>query len=398
MKDATYCVFETPLGWCGVAWTDGAKPGAGPAVRFFQLPESSEKATAARIARKTGAREAAAPPPSIKALIKAVKKHLKGDVQDFDGIALDLDGVDPFARGVYEIARQIPTGQTRTYGDIAKALNLPNAARDVGEALGKNPIALIVPCHRVVAAGGKPGGFSAHGGQATKAKMLALEGATIGPPITIKSLREFNRAAKSLRERDPKLARCMDRPIEFITEPGHAPYDVLFEAVVRQQLSVKAASTILGRVKAIHPGPSVPAPKVLLKTPDETLREAGLSRAKTASIKDLAAKSLEGLVPGAEEIVLLGDEAIVRRLTAIRGIGRWTVEMLLIFHLGRMDILPVDDYALRRGVADVYKLKELPTAKEFMAIGEKWRPHRTVASLYLWNHINPRQREMNIEA
>ena len=181
------------------------------------------------------------------------------------------------------------------------------------------------------------------------------------------------------------------------TESDSAPYDVLFEAVVRQQLSAKAASTILGRVKAIHPGPGVPAPKVLLKTPDELLREAGLSRAKTASIKDLAAKSLEGLVPTPEEIVLLGDEAIVRRLTAIRGIGRWTVEMLLIFHLGRMDVLPVDDFALRKGIADVYKLKEMPTAKEFVALGEKWRPHRTIASLYLWNHINPRQRELNIE-
>jgi O-6-methylguanine DNA methyltransferase len=148
-------------------------------VTCFQLPEATTKLTESRIARSSGAGQATAPPPPIAAIIERVSKHLQGDIQDFRDIALDLEGTASFARRVYEAARQIPTGQTRTYGELAKAIGRPTAARAVGQALGKNPIALLIPCHRVLAAGGKPGGFSAHGGRATKARMLAIEGTTI---------------------------------------------------------------------------------------------------------------------------------------------------------------------------------------------------------------------------
>ena len=117
-------------------------------------------------------------------------KHFRGDVQDFRDVALDLDGAAPFARQVYEAARRIPAGQTRTYGEVAQAVGRPAAARAVGQALGKNPVALIIPCHRILAAGGKPGGFSTHGGLATKAWMLAVEGAAfwVALPFIIDSL------------------------------------------------------------------------------------------------------------------------------------------------------------------------------------------------------------------
>src|SRR3989442_11734152 len=130
-----------------------------------------------RMARNSGARKASAPPPRIAEVIEKVRKHLQGEIQDFRDIAIDLDGADPFARQVYAAAREIPAGETRTYGALAKALGQAAPARDVGQALARNPIALIIPCHRVVAAGGKPGGFSAHGGRATKARMLGIEGA-----------------------------------------------------------------------------------------------------------------------------------------------------------------------------------------------------------------------------
>jgi methylated-DNA-[protein]-cysteine S-methyltransferase len=113
------------------------------------------------------------------AVIERIRRHLGGEVQDFRGVAVDLRDVTPFFRQVYEAAREIPPGQTRTYGEIAKAVGQPNAAEEVGRAMARNPAPILIPCHRVAAAGGKPGGFSAHGGRATKSKLLALEGAPV---------------------------------------------------------------------------------------------------------------------------------------------------------------------------------------------------------------------------
>jgi methylated-DNA-[protein]-cysteine S-methyltransferase len=137
------------------------------------------------------------PPPRIAGIIKKVQKHLHGDVQDFQEIVVDLDGAGPFARQVYETVRKIPAGRTMTYGELAADMNRPTASRAVGQALGRNPIPLIIPCHRVLASGNKPGGFSAHGGLETKAKMLEIEGATGGLPAVIKSGRDLMRATAS---------------------------------------------------------------------------------------------------------------------------------------------------------------------------------------------------------
>jgi len=180
MKQVAYCLFETPLGSCGIAWTEGENSGTLPAVTFLQLPEATTELTESSIARHCGALQASAPPPPIAEVIEKVRRHLNGDAQDFRNVALDLDGAAPFARQVYMAARQIPAGQTTTYGNLARDLGRPTAARAVGQALGKNPVALLIPCHRVLAAGGKLGGFSAHGRRATKAKLLAIEGTTFG--------------------------------------------------------------------------------------------------------------------------------------------------------------------------------------------------------------------------
>jgi O-6-methylguanine DNA methyltransferase len=183
MKPASYCLFETPLGACGIAWREPADSGPQPVVALVQLPEATPQATESRIARKSGSAKPSVPPPRIAEIIEKIRRHLQGEIQDFRGIAVDLEGVAPFAHLVYEAARKIPPGQTRTYGEIAKAVGQPNAAQDVGQALSKNPVPIIVPCHRVSAAGGKPGGFSAHGGRATKSKLLALEGAPVNLPL-----------------------------------------------------------------------------------------------------------------------------------------------------------------------------------------------------------------------
>ena len=187
MKQAAYCLFETPLGACGIAWKEQEDSRIPPAVTFFQLPEATRSLTDARIAGSSGGRKTRVPPPHIAGIIRKVRKHLHGDAQDFLDIVVDLDGAGPFARRVHEAVRKTPAGRTTTYGALAKAMNRPAAARAVGQALGRNRVPLIIPCHRVLAACGKAGGFSAHGGVETKARMLEIEGATIVRPAVIKS-------------------------------------------------------------------------------------------------------------------------------------------------------------------------------------------------------------------
>jgi len=182
MKQAAYCLFETPLGACGIAWKEQGTSRIPPVVTFFQLPEATRSVTDTRIAGSSGGRKARVPPPHIAGIIRRVRMHLRGDVQDFLDIAVDLDGAAPFARQVYEAARKIPPGRTRSYGELAADMNRPTASRAVGQALGRNPIPLLIPCHRVLGHSGKPGGFSAHGGVETKARLLEIEGATIGRP------------------------------------------------------------------------------------------------------------------------------------------------------------------------------------------------------------------------
>lgn len=171
-----YLLFVTAIGPCAIAWTTAE---SGTLVTLFQLPETSEDATRRRISR-FGARRSDAPPAEISALISRISAHLEGHLSDFNDVQLELTDQPSFARSVYDAARQIPPGQTRTYGQLARELGQPNAARAVGKALGNNPIPLIVPCHRIVAAGGKGGGFSAHGGLKTKARLLTIERATNG--------------------------------------------------------------------------------------------------------------------------------------------------------------------------------------------------------------------------
>jgi len=166
------------------------------------------------------------------------------------------------------------------------------------------------------------------------------------------------------------------------------PFDALAESIAYQQLSGKAAATIFGRVRALYPSRKWLDPEQLLATPDETLRAAGLSRAKTAALKDLAAKTIDGTVPASRALIRMSDDEIITRLTTVRGIGRWTVEMLLLFDLGRPDVWPVDDYGVRKGFAKTFGRRKLPTPKQLMKLGEKWRPYRSVAAWYFWRALD----------
>ncbi|MFT4097432.1 MAG: methylated-DNA--[protein]-cysteine S-methyltransferase [Rhodoblastus sp.] len=165
--------FDTPIGFCGLAWSPRG-------VKAFQLPEETPEATRARLTRRAGAPFERKPPAEIAEIVMRIGKLLAGRAVDLSDIALDMDRVGAFEAQVYVTARCIPCGETRTYGQIARAIGEPGAARGVGQALGRNPFAIIVPCHRVVAANGRTGGFSAGGGVNTKLRILEIERRAVG--------------------------------------------------------------------------------------------------------------------------------------------------------------------------------------------------------------------------
>jgi DNA-3-methyladenine glycosylase II len=193
-------------------------------------------------------------------------------------------------------------------------------------------------------------------------------------------------AMDTLSAKDPQLASLIKETQEFRVERGSAesPYEVLVEAITHQSISGKAAATIFGRVKALGSKGSIPTPHEMLKLRKPALRKAGLSGAKILAMKDLAQKTIDGVVPTLEEAHKLSDEELVKRLVSVRGIGAWTVEMFLIFRLGRPDVLPIHDLGVRKGWAITYGKKYMPNPKELLAFGERWRPYRTVASWYMW--------------
>jgi DNA-3-methyladenine glycosylase II len=193
-------------------------------------------------------------------------------------------------------------------------------------------------------------------------------------------------AHKHLAKSDPVMRRLIREhgKCDLTPETRRPPFQSLVMAVAHQQLNGTAANTILTRFKKLFPGRKFPRPEDLAKVKDRQIRACGFSFAKIASIRDIAAKTLDGVVPASRQIVKLPDDEIIERLTEVRGVGRWTVEMLLIFQLGRSDVLPADDFGVRNGFRIAYKKRDQPTVKELLAFGERWRPHRTTAAWYLW--------------
>jgi len=200
----------------------------------------------------------------------------------------------------------------------------------------------------------------------------------------------MNLSEQYLSATDPRMAALIARSLRYNIKPAPLirPFDALAESIAYQQLSGKAAATIFGRVRALFPRRKYLDPEKILATPDESFRAAGLSRSKIAAVKDLAAKTIDGTVPSARAIARMSDEEIILRLTEVRGIGRWTVEMLLLFDLGRPDVWPVDDYGVRKGFAKIFGRRKLPTPKQLMKLGEKWRPYRSVAAWYFWRALD----------
>ncbi|HXH02513.1 MAG TPA: DNA-3-methyladenine glycosylase 2 family protein [Candidatus Competibacteraceae bacterium] len=195
-------------------------------------------------------------------------------------------------------------------------------------------------------------------------------------------------ALRALTAADRRLAALVERigPFRLQLNPCTDTFAALLEAVVSQQLSGRAAATLHGRLLALFPDRQ-PAPQRLLALSDEALRGTGVSRNKILALRDLAAKTLDGTVLPLQTLHHLDDDSIVRRLSSVRGIGRWTVQMLLIFQLGRPDVWPVDDLGIRKGYQRAFGLAEPPKPRELVALGESWRPWRSVASWYLWRAL-----------
>jgi DNA-3-methyladenine glycosylase II len=193
-------------------------------------------------------------------------------------------------------------------------------------------------------------------------------------------------AVRHLSERDEILKTLVAEllPFKIDVTGEESPYEVLLESIAYQSISGKAAATIYGRIKAMGENGRPPAPEKMLKIPMAKLRKAGFSRAKVLAAKDLAKKAIAGIVPTHDEALKLSDEELVERLIAVRGIGAWTVEMFLIFRLGRPDVLPIHDLGVKKGWSVAYKKKHMPAPKELLKFGERWRPYRTVASWYMW--------------
>ena len=209
------------------------------------------------------------------------------------------------------------------------------------------------------------------------------------PPMAARTSTPSFDAAEAIRhlsERDDHLRRLIaeNGAFQLRTRGLHSPYEALLQAIAYQSISRNAATTIFSRVRALGKNGRAPTPEVMLKLSRATLRKAGLSGAKILAMKDLARKTLARVVPTLAQAHRMSDDELIERLTSVRGIGVWSVEMFLIFRLGRPDVLPVHDLGVRKGWAVAYGRKHMPTTRDLLAFGERWRPYRTVASWYLW--------------
>lgn len=196
-------------------------------------------------------------------------------------------------------------------------------------------------------------------------------------------------ALRHLSRVDPIMQELIRRvgPCTFAPQRRHPPYEALVRAIAHQQLNGRAAQTILGRFVALFPGKRFPEPDDIRRTSTGKLRRAGFSRAKVRAIKHIALKTAAGAVPTRRSATRMSDDDLIRQLAELRGVGPWTVQMLLMFTLGRPDVLPADDFGIREGFRITYGLRQRPTPKQILAHGERWRPYRTIASWYLWRAV-----------
>jgi O-6-methylguanine DNA methyltransferase len=354
--------FETVIGRCSFTWTTKG-------INSFVLHSQ---------VRSTGSAEA-------KIVANRIKQHLKGKSDQLLDIPIDYSGTPKFQVKVFKALRKIKSGTVVTYGDLAKKAGQPGAARAVGTAMAKNPIPMIIPCHRVLPKNSSKdtvkrlGNFSSDGGVLTKAKLLHAEGFVWNEEHAegLKVLSKDKKLRKLIKEHGPYV------PISTV---HGSPYDVLFESIVHQQISMKAAMTVGKRLRDLTPGEKFPSPEEMQKLPDERIKMCGMSYQKAGFLKSLAQHVFDGSLQ-LNKLPKMIDEDAIKTLCKVKGIGQWTAEMYLMFHLGRLDVWPVQDLGLMHGVKLLDSLDEVPTVKQLKAMSSRWSPYRSMATWYLWRSV-----------
>ncbi len=367
--------FDTSMGPCCVAWTPQG-------IDVFELPGEDRERTEERCQSRTRGRDfVSKPPKEISALAARVKKHFSGKPQQFLDVPIDRSGFSAFALSVYGALQKVTPGRAVTYGELANLLGKPGSARAVGRAMATNPLPLLIPCHRVLPQDGSLGNFSSALGPVFKAKMLYKEGVVLDPRYKV--------GIDFLRRKDKAIRRIIDGVGPYLPQlgPREGNYNTLVQAIIHQQLSMKAGHTIAGRVRALTDGPGFPTPDEMETLEDGVLRGAGLSFQKISYIRDLAAR-VKSSELNLKRLARLPDEGVIDALTTVKGIGRWTAQMFLIFQLDRLDVLPVDDLGFRNGVQAAYGLDAPPTTAELETLGETWRPYRSMATWYFWQSLD----------
>lgn len=367
-------LFSTTIGPCAIGWSERG-------VCRLQLLAGDADETRWRLEGSQPGQDPvqwAAPPAGIARLIDRLQAHLSGTPDRLTrGVPLDLKMTRPFARAAYEQLRRIPPGQTISYGDLAERSGSPAAARAIGRAMANNPIPLLIPCHRVVLANGDLGCFSAPDGARLKLRLLTLEGA---------DLTSIARAGvRQLQRDDYRLAQLIAEvgPYRLPERQRTDHFTALAEAIVHQQLSMRAAATIFQRLMAAAASGTALDPHAVLHLTQSQLQTVGLSRQKSRYLQHLAHHVASGRLP-LDKVHRMDDESLIDALTIVPGIGRWTAEMFLMFRLGRLNVLPVDDLGFRRGVRRVYGAAAVESARALRQLGEQWQPFRSIATWYLW--------------
>lgn len=394
-----WATFPTAFGECAIFWR-------GDKIVSICLPEKDADELQRRCSLTEAQKNIAIPlPPAIAAAAEQIQNYFAGEEFSFKKIKLDFADLPPFKRAIYDELRKLEPGCLVSYGQLAEKCGNKSASRAVGTAVGANPCPPVIPCHRVINADSRLGGFSAAGGTKLKAQMLRLEGVNVSakppyrilPPLTFSDI-DIAAAISHLCIVDNDLGRFISSAPAFNLKGDtfSSPFMALLEAIVYQQLTGKAAATIFGRVLGLFSTEGKISPFDIIRAEDSELRSAGLSGPKIAAARDLAEFTASGKLPDLDTLHKMTDSQIINTLTQIRGIGRWTVEMLLIFRLGRTDVMAADDYGLRKGLALIRGTPgTLPEPQELTRQARRWQPFRSIAAWYLWRASESAARQKN---
>jgi methylated-DNA-[protein]-cysteine S-methyltransferase len=376
-----YLLLATPLGPAGLEWSEAGVT----RLLFGRTPEALRE----RFVRRR-AQESRRPPRFVRDATSRLQAHLLGRPQDFGSIPLDFAGTSSLFVEVAAALRDTPAGATVDADALAARLSLPGGTPRLKQLLARNPLPILLPGHRILGAEGRLGAWG--GGEGVHERLLGLEstgqpglyaadGAALGVRV--------EEALAYLEGRDARLGELIRRvgPFRLALRRGHSPYEALARSIVGQQITGRAAQAILAHLASVFKTPGVPPPDRILRATDAKLRQAGLSGGKARAFRDLAAHARSGAVPSWAVLRRWPDERILSTLTEIRGIGRWTVEMVLLFRLGRPDVLPLGDYGVRKGYARALARGRMPSPRELQRRGWRWRPFRSVASWYLWRAL-----------